>query len=142
MTGTKEPERWKTFVRGLQPELKAFVLDKGRSTFDEAETLLKSITSPASQTSIAAVRANENPPSKREDHRLVDSRQHHDKPRCLRDKIGHDASCCWYLPMAQKQMKTDSDARQNKFRNRNNFGTNNGYNQTELYHSTNSSHLN
>ena len=52
MTGTREPERWKTFVRGLQPELKAFVLDKGCSTFDEAETLakkaeqLKFITSP------------------------------------------------------------------------------------------------
>ena len=138
MTGTREPERWKTFVRGLQPELKAFVLDKGCSTFDEAETLakkaeqLKFITSPVGQTSIAAVRAHENPPSKREDHRLVDSHQHHDKPRCLLcDKIGHDVSRCWSLPMAQKQMKADSDARQNRFRNNsNNSGTNNGYNQT------------
>ena len=62
----------------------------------------------------------------------MDSRQHHDKPRCLLcDKIGHDVSRCWSLPMAQKQMKTDSDARQNRFRNNsNNSGTNNGYNQT------------
>ena len=37
LTGTKEPERWKAFVRGLKPAYKSYVLDKEPKSLDDAE---------------------------------------------------------------------------------------------------------
>ena len=41
LAGITGPERWKVYVRGLQPKLKAYVLDRTPTSLDEAETLAK-----------------------------------------------------------------------------------------------------
>ena len=39
--GTQDPEKWKWFVRGLQPKIKTYVIQQKCNSFDEAERLAK-----------------------------------------------------------------------------------------------------
>ena len=37
LAGIRDPERWKTYVRGLQPKIRSYVIDKNPTSFEEAE---------------------------------------------------------------------------------------------------------